>query len=57
MGGKRWRTFVVETIDTIDARALVVAPQYEEVLRVLDFVGEEETYRLERLLATVDVVT
>ena len=35
----------------------MVAPQHEEVLRVLDFVGEEETYRLERLLATVDVVS
>ena len=51
------RTFVVEAVNSVDARALVVAPQYEEVLRVLDFVGEEETYRFERLLATVDVVT
>ena len=53
----RPRTFVIEAINPVNARTLMVAPQYEEVLRVLDFVGEEETYRFERLLATVDVVT
>ena len=34
----------------------MVPPQYEEVLRVLDLVREEEADGLERLLATVDVV-
>ena len=48
---------VVESVDTVDGGALVVATQNEKVLRVLDLVREEEAYRLERLLATVDVVT
>ena len=48
---------MIEAINPVTARTRMVAPQYEEVLRVLDFVGEEETYRFERLLATVDVVT
>lgn len=34
----------------------MIAPQHKEVLRVLDFVGKQQTYRFERLLATVDVV-
>ena len=48
---------MIEAINPVTARTRMVAPQYEEVLRVLDFVGEEETYRFERLLATVDVVS
>ena len=36
----RPRTFVIEAINPVNARTLMVAPQYEEVLRVLDFVGE-----------------
>ena len=34
----------------------MVAPQNEEILRILDFVGKQETYGLQGLLATVDVV-
>lgn len=48
---------VVEAVDTVDGGALVVAAQNEEVLGVLDLVGQEEADGLERLLATVDVVT
>lgn len=48
---------VVESIDTVDGRALVVTTENEEVLGVLDLVREEETDGLERLLSTVDVVT
>lgn len=51
------RTFVIEAINPIDTRTLVVAPQNEEVLWVLDFVGEQETDGLQGLLATVDVVS
>lgn len=47
---------VIEAVDTVDGRALVVAAQDEEVLGVLDLVGEEQTNGLERLLATVYVV-
>lgn len=48
---------IVETVDTVDRGTLVVSTQNEEVLRVLDLVGKEEADGLERLLATVDVIT
>ncbi len=49
-------TFIVEAVDPVDAGALVVAPEQEEVLRVLDLVGEQQADGLQRLLAAVDVV-
>ena len=52
----RARTLVVEPVYPVDARALVVAAQDEEVLRVLDLIREEQADRLEALLAAVDVV-
>lgn len=48
---------VVETVDAVNRGALVVATQNEEVLWILDLVGQEKADGLERLLATVDVVT
>jgi len=48
---------VVEAIDAVDGSALVVAAQDEEVLGILDLVGQEEADGLERLLASVDVVS
>jgi len=47
---------VVESVYAIDAGALVVAAQQEEVLRVFDLVGEQQADGLQRLLAAVDVV-
>mmetsp|Transcript_17525 Transcript_17525/g.54741 ORF Transcript_17525/g.54741 Transcript_17525/m.54741 type:complete len:529 (-) Transcript_17525:13-1599(-) len=47
---------VVEPVDPVDARALVVPAEDEEVLGVLNFEGQQEAYRLERLLPAVDVV-
>jgi hypothetical protein len=47
---------VVEAIDAVDGRALVVAAQDEEVLGKLDLVREEQADGLERLLATIYVV-
>lgn len=47
---------VVEAVDTVDGGALVVAPQDEKVLGVLDLVGEKQADGLERLLATIYVV-
>ena len=49
-------TFVVETVYAIDARALVVAAQQEEILGILDLKGEEKTNCFERLLAPIDVI-
>jgi hypothetical protein len=48
---------IVKTIDAIDRGAFVVASQNEEVFRVLDLVREKEADGLERLLATIDVVS
>lgn len=48
---------IVETVDAVDRGTLVVAAENEEVLGVLDLVGEEQADGLERLLATVDIVT
>lgn len=49
-------TFVVEAVDAVDGGALVVPPQKEEVLRVLDLVGQQQADGLQRLLAAVHVV-
>ena len=49
-------TFIVEAVDSVDAGALVVAPQEEEVLRVLDLVRQQQADRLQRLLPAVHVV-
>lgn len=50
-------TLIVEAINTIDACALMVATEDEEVLRVADLEGEEEADGLDGLSSTVDVVT
>ena len=34
----------------------MVAAQQEEILRIFDFVGEQETDGLERLLATIHII-
>jgi hypothetical protein len=49
-------TFVIKAVDTVDTCTLVVATKDEEVLGVLDLVGEEQTNSLERLLPTIDIV-
>ena len=48
---------IVETVDTIDASAFVVTAKDEEVLGVLDFVGQQQTDRFERLLSSIDVIS
>jgi hypothetical protein len=47
---------VVESIDTVDRGALVVAPKDEKVFGVLDLVGEEQADGLKRLFSSVDVI-
>ena len=51
------RTFVVEAVDTVNARAFVVPAQDEKVLGVLDLVREQQAYRLQTLLAAVDIIS
>jgi len=49
--------FIIETIDTVDLAALVVASQEEEVLLKLDFVCEEQDDGLKGVLSSIDIVT
>ena len=53
---KRIHTLIVESVNTVNAGALVVSTKNEEVLGVLDLVREEKANSLETLLATVDIV-
>lgn len=50
-------TLVIETVDAVDAGTFVVATQQEEVLGVLDLVGQQQADGLQRLFAPVHVVT
>lgn len=49
-------TLIVEAVDSVDARALVIAAQEKEILRILDLVGQQEADGLEGLLASVHIV-
>ena len=49
--------FVVEAVDSIDFAALVVTSQQEEVLLILDLVGDEQNDGLKRILAAINIVT
>jgi hypothetical protein len=48
---------IIEAIDTVDGGAFVVSSQEEEVLGVLDLVGEEKTDSFEALLSAVHVIS
>jgi len=48
--------FVVESVYPVDAGALVVSAEQEEILGILDLVSEKEADGLERLLTPVHVV-
>eukprot|EP01044_Picomonas_judraskeda_P009871 COSAG03_NODE_1234_length_4497_cov_83.406810_5_plen_109_part_00 len=47
---------VVEAVDAVDRRALVVAAQHEEILGVPDLVTQEQHDHLDALLPAVDVI-
>ena len=49
--------FVVESIDTIDGGALVVTSEQEEVLWILDLVGEEKADGFETLFTSINIIT
>lgn len=48
---------VVKTIYPVYAGAFVIAAQQEEVLRIFDFVCQQQAYRLQGLLPSVNVIT
>jgi len=47
---------IVEAVNTVDGRTLVVAAENEEVLGILDLVREEQADCLKTLLAAVHVI-
>jgi len=47
---------VIEAVYPVDACTLMVPSKNEEVLWVLDFVCEEKTDNLKRLLSTINIV-
>lgn len=47
---------VVEAVDAVDRRALVIAAKHEKVLGVLDLIRQQQADRLQRLLAAVNIV-
>lgn len=51
------RTFIIEAVYPVDAGTLVISSQQKEVLRIFDFVCEQQTDRLQALLASINVVT
>lgn len=51
------RTFIIEAVYPVDAGTLVISPQQKEVLRIFDFVCEQQTDGLQALLASINVVT
>ena len=53
MSGRRT---VVEAVDAVDRRALVVAAQHEEVLRVAHLVAQQQDDHLDALLPSIDVI-
>lgn len=48
---------IVESVDTVDRSTLVVAAENEEVLGVLDLVGQQKADGLEGLFASIYIVT
>lgn len=50
-------TFIIETIYSVDWSTLVISPQQEEILRVFNFVGQQETDGFQRLLPPVHIVS
>jgi len=50
-------TFVIESINAVDAGALVVSAQHKKVLGIFYLVRKQQTYSLQRLLAAINIVT
>ena len=48
---------VVETVNAVDAGALVVAAEQKEIFGVLDFVGKQQAHHFQRLFSAIDVIS
>ena len=52
----KFSTFVIETIKFIDFGGLMVSPKHEEVLWILDLVGQQEHNGFKGVLATINII-
>lgn len=50
-------TFIIKAVHSVNGLAFVVASQQEEVIRVLNFIGHQETDRFNTLFSSIDVVS
>ena len=49
-------TFVVKSINPVNAGTLMIAPQQEEVFRVLDLVSQQKADGLQGLLPSINII-
>ncbi len=49
-------TFIIKPIHLVDFCRLMIPPEHEEVLRVLDLVAEQKEHRLKRHLPPVNII-
>jgi hypothetical protein len=56
LDGESAAALVVKPVDAVNAGALVVSPEKEEVLGVLDLIGEQQAHNLQRLLSPIHVI-
>ena len=52
----RGPTFIVETIDAVDAGTLVVTTKEKEVLGIFDLVGKKQADGFKRLFASINII-
>jgi len=49
-------TFIIKTVNPINASTFMVSTQKEEIFRVLNFVREQQRDNLQRLFSTINIV-
>jgi hypothetical protein len=49
--------FLVKPVNSIDRGTLVIAAEKKKIFGKFYFIGEQQTYGLERLFASVDIVS
>jgi hypothetical protein len=49
--------FVIETVNSVNRSTFVISSQQKEVLRVLNFVSEQQTNGFQTILSSVNVIS
>ena len=55
-GEREWDTFIVKSVDPVDACTFMVSSKNKEVFGVFDFVCEEETYCFQGLFSPIHII-